>query len=193
MYSYLSAKGIIIMLLPQVPLEYDLLKEFPPCTLRNRLVLLHHFSDLFCPCLAMFSLGFRGGSGGGGTSDSAAGRSPMDIDQLRSLLVSAAKESAFRKVVQATMVRDRQHGPVIELNRISAAKARAAKKPQQQQQQQQQQQREQQLDGNSNEAAATVSSRRLTVFEQMVAKAQVLGPECLLLPHRAWKVKFVGK
>ena len=27
-------------------------------------------------------------------------------------------EAAFRKVVQATMVRDRQHGPVVELNRI---------------------------------------------------------------------------
>ena len=28
------------------------------------------------------------------------------------------QETAFRKVVQATMVRDRQHGPVIEINRI---------------------------------------------------------------------------
>ena len=26
-----------------VPLEYDLLKEFQPAVLRNRLVLLHHF------------------------------------------------------------------------------------------------------------------------------------------------------
>ena len=39
------------------------------------------------------------------------------MDRLRTLLVSTAKESAFRKVVQATMVRDRQHGPVVELNR----------------------------------------------------------------------------
>lgn len=28
------------------------------------------------------------------------------------------QETAFRKVVQATMIRDRQHGPVVELNRI---------------------------------------------------------------------------
>jgi len=28
------------------------------------------------------------------------------------------QETAFRKVVQATMIRDRQHGPVIEINRI---------------------------------------------------------------------------
>lgn len=28
------------------------------------------------------------------------------------------QEASFRKVVQATAVRDRQHGPVVELNRI---------------------------------------------------------------------------
>ncbi len=39
------------------------------------------------------------------------------MDKLRTLLASTCKESAFRKVVQATMVRDRQHGPVFELNR----------------------------------------------------------------------------
>ena len=32
-----------------------------------------------------------------------------------------------------------------------------------------------------------------TVFEQMVARTPSLGPEALLLPHRVWKVKFVGK
>ena len=45
----------------------------------------------------------------------------MGIDKLRTLLVSTAKETAFRKVVQATMVRDRQHGPVLELNRDGIA------------------------------------------------------------------------
>lgn len=34
-----------------------------------------------------------------------------------------SKEAAFRKVVQATMVRDRQHGPVVELNRIQVTSA----------------------------------------------------------------------
>lgn len=33
-------------------------------------------------------------------------------------LIICKQEAAFRKVVQATMVRDRQHGPVVELNRI---------------------------------------------------------------------------
>lgn len=36
------------------------------------------------------------------------------------------QEVAFRKVVQATMVRDRQHGPVVELNRIQVTGASAS-------------------------------------------------------------------
>ena len=35
--------------------------------------------------------------------------------------LSYFQEAAFRKVVQTTMVRDRQHGPVIELNRIQVS------------------------------------------------------------------------
>ena len=41
-----------------VPLEYDILQDMSPTLLRNRLVLLHHFSDIFCPGIAMFPLGF---------------------------------------------------------------------------------------------------------------------------------------
>ena len=86
----------------------------------------------------------------------------LGIDKLRTLLVTSAKESAFRKVVQATMVRDRQHGPVIELNRISV--------------------------NNKNKGKPSKP-----VFMQMVGKSHLLGPESLLLPHRIWKVKFVGE
>ena len=85
----------------------------------------------------------------------------LGIDKLRTLLVTSAKESAFRKVVQATMVRDRQHGPVIELNRM----------------------KKQQLNQQIVKP----------VFSQMVSKMHLLGPESLLLPHRIWKVKFVGE
>ena len=97
------------------------------------------------------------------------------IDKLRTLLVTSAKESAFRKVVQATMVRDRQHGPVIELNRISVRKQSAAT-------------------GNGNNggkvvpAASTSGGGCKPVFAQMVGKVHLLGPESLLLPHRVWKV-----
>ena len=92
----------------------------------------------------------------------------LGIDKLRTLLVTSAKESAFRKVVQATMVRDRQHGPVIELNRISVSKKSAA-------------------------GSGSKSGSGKPVFMQMVGKSHLLGPESLLLPHRIWKVKFVGK
>ena len=88
--------------------------------------------------------------------------------------MTSAKESAFRKVVQATMVRDRQHGPVIELNRISVKKAAKSSAP-----------------GPSNAGPGVVGCR--PVFAQMVNKLHLLGPESLLLPHRIWKVKFVGK
>ena len=37
---------------------------------------------------------------------------------LRNTLVMSHKEMAFKKVVQATMIRDRQHGPILELNRM---------------------------------------------------------------------------
>lgn len=69
-------------------------------------------------------------------------------DKLRYLLVNSMKEASFRKVlfskatkvvvsrlilclkvVQATMIRERQHGPVVELNRIALRRSRATGKP----------------------------------------------------------------
>ena len=32
-----------------------------------------------------------------------------------------------------------------------------------------------------------------SVFGQMGSKMAVFGPDSLMLPHRVWKVKFVGK
>lgn len=42
----------------------------------------------------------------------------IDVLRFSRLFDPREQEAAFRKVVQATMVRDRQHGPVVELNRI---------------------------------------------------------------------------
>ncbi|XP_014677848.1 PREDICTED: E3 ubiquitin-protein ligase HERC2-like [Priapulus caudatus] len=95
---------------PSVPMEYAHLEHIPVSVLRNRLVLLYQFSDLFCPSIPMFEVGVSCREKG---DDTVVG-----TNTLRGLLVSTGKEAAFRKVVQATMVRDRQHGPVIELNRI---------------------------------------------------------------------------
>ena len=63
------------------PLEYDLVCDFQLPTLRNRLVLLHHFSELFCPGVAMFPIEGEG-----------------SLDKLRGILVSSTKEATFRKV-----------------------------------------------------------------------------------------------
>lgn len=63
------------------PLEYDLVRDFPLQTLRNRLMLLHHFSEIFCPVVAMFPIDGEG-----------------SLDKLRGILVSSTKEATFRKV-----------------------------------------------------------------------------------------------
>ncbi|XP_043204412.1 E3 ubiquitin-protein ligase HERC2-like [Amphibalanus amphitrite] len=133
----------------QIPLEFDHLRELPVAVLRNRLVVLHHFSDLFCPLVPLFHL---------------------SAPQLRTLVVPAVKEAAFRKVVQATMIRDRQHGPVVELNRMQVRRSRSRPA-----------------------ATAAATSGHKTVFSQMASKMGLLGAEALLLPHRVWKVKFVGE
>ena len=64
------------------------------------------------------------------------------------------------------MIRDRQHGPVVELNRIALRRSRATGK-----------------------ASVGVNA---TVFAQMANKLPLLTYDVLMLPHRTWKVKFVG-
>lgn len=54
--------------------------------LRNRLVLLHHFSDFFCPSIPMFDLEQS-------MADKPTTGIPMGIDSLRGVLVSSAKVS----------------------------------------------------------------------------------------------------
>lgn len=66
------------------------------------------------------------------------------------------------------MVRDRQHGPIVELNRISVKRSR------------------------SRGGLAGADGMK-SVFGQMVAKMSLLTPDALFLPHRVWKVKFVGE
>ncbi|XP_037324635.2 E3 ubiquitin-protein ligase HERC2 [Pungitius pungitius] len=144
----------------QVPMEYNHLQEIPIMALRNRLLLLHHISELFCPCIPMFDLEGRLGQTGHGP--------PVGFDTLRGILISQGKEAAFRKVVQATMVRDRQHGAVVELNRIQVKRSRSK--------------------GGLAGPDGTKS-----VFGQMCAKMSSFSPDSLLLPHRVWKVKFVGE
>jgi hypothetical protein len=65
----------------RVPLEYDVLRDIPPLLLRNRLVLLHHASDLICPVVSMLPLNGN-----------------ISLNSLRSILVYSTKEATFRKV-----------------------------------------------------------------------------------------------
>jgi hypothetical protein len=138
--------------LPSVaPLEYDLLQDIPTWVLHRRLILLYHFAELICPCITMFPI-----------------TGPDSLHELRSILIYTIKEATFRKVVQATMVRDKHHGPVIELNRIQVKRSR------------------------SRGGLAGVDGMK-SVFGQMVMKLGLLTSETLALPHRVWKVEFVGK
>ncbi|XP_038055580.1 E3 ubiquitin-protein ligase HERC2-like [Patiria miniata] len=144
-----------------IPMEYNLLRDIAIPVVRNRLVLLHHFSELFCPSIPMFDLHAE--------EDSKSGTGTLvGIDALRGLLVSSGKEAAFRKVVQATMVRDRQHGPVIELNRIQVKRSRS-------------------------KAGLAGPDGTKSVFGQACSKLSQFGSDSLLLPHRVWKVKFIGE
>jgi E3 ubiquitin-protein ligase HERC2 len=138
--------------LPSVaPLEYDLLQDIPTWVLHRRLILLYHFAELICPCITMFPI-----------------TGPDSLHELRSILIYTIKEATFRKVVQATMVRDKHHGPVIELNRIQVKRSR------------------------SRGGLAGVDGMK-SVFGQMVMKLGLLTSETLALPHRVWKVEFVGE
>ena len=78
------------------------------------------------------------------------------------------QETTFRKVVHATMVRDKQHGPVLELNRIQVKRSR----------------------GKGGLAGPDGVK---SVFGQMSQQICVFTPDSLMLPHRIWKVKFVGE
>ncbi|XP_033150467.1 LOW QUALITY PROTEIN: probable E3 ubiquitin-protein ligase HERC2 [Drosophila busckii] len=138
--------------LPNPPLEYDLVRELAPEVLHARLILLHHFSELLCPCLAMLPI-----------------QGDLSLGALKDVLVYNIKEAAFRKVIQTTMVRDKQHGPVIELNRIQVKRSRS----------------------RCNGLAGIDGMK--SVFGQMVQKLPLLTQEALALPHRVWKVKFVGE
>lgn len=92
------------------------------------------------------------------------------MDALKDILVYSIKEAFFRKTIQTTMVRDKQHGPVFELNRIQVKRARS----------------------KVYGGLAGIDGMK-SVFGQMVQKLPLLNQESLYLPHRVWKVKFVGE
>lgn len=131
-----------------VPLKYNLLQAIPISVLRNRLVLLNQFSgnicrnnilmssnlsiylliftEILCSCIPFLPLMdqcWRAPLCFSSAADftcafNTASTSRRFPDSLRGLLINSGKECYFRKVVQTTMIREKQHGPNIELNRI---------------------------------------------------------------------------
>lgn len=75
-----SLRRKMVCRLPEkTPIEFNLLQDLPLTILHNRLVLLHHFSNLFCKSLSLFGLssGYEGSAEG--------------LDRLRFLISSNAK------------------------------------------------------------------------------------------------------
>lgn len=55
--SWSSVRRKIVCKLPdKVPMEYNYLQDIPIPVLRDRLILLHHFSNQFCKSLSLFGL-----------------------------------------------------------------------------------------------------------------------------------------
>jgi len=68
------------------------MQGMPAHVLRNRLILLHHFSEVFCPCIPMFDLEQSVmATTASSSSSSSSSSSVSQSDLLRALLVCSAK------------------------------------------------------------------------------------------------------
>ncbi len=68
-------------------MEFSHLQSVPMYVLRNRLIMLHHFSDLFCKSLTLFGMQPKANEPSSTPHEGAF----EGFDQLRSLLVSSSK------------------------------------------------------------------------------------------------------
>ena len=73
-------------------MEFNHLQTLPMPILRNRLILLHHFSNLFCKSLSLFSLQSKHSDlMASGSAGSGEGVFSDGFDRLRGVLVCSAK------------------------------------------------------------------------------------------------------
>ena len=72
-------------------MEFSHLQALPMPVLRNRLILLHHFSNLFCKSLSLFSLQSSKHSELVVVGGASEGVFTDGFDGLRGVLVSGAK------------------------------------------------------------------------------------------------------
>lgn len=89
-------------------MEFSHLQTIPMHVLRNRLILLHHFSDLFCKSLTLFGMQPKYTETSGNHEGAFEG-----FDQLRSLLVSSSKVRMLN--VQLTCTLTQIYGSFDEL------------------------------------------------------------------------------
>ena len=89
-----SIRRKLVCKLPEkVPMEFNHIQSIPMTVLRNRLILLHHFSNLFCKSLSLFSLQSKHSDliAAGGVGVTGEGAFSDGFDHLRGLLISSAK------------------------------------------------------------------------------------------------------
>lgn len=101
------------MLMFQVPMEYNHLQEIPIIALRNRLLLLHHISELFCPCIPMFDLE-------GSLDETGLGPS-VGFDTLRGILISQGKVLCS-SLWTVSFTHNKSYSGTIDINFISFRK-----------------------------------------------------------------------
>lgn len=97
----------------QVPMEYNHLQEIPIIALRNRLLLLHHISELFCPCIPMFDLE-------GSLDETGLGPS-VGFDTLRGILISQGKVLCS-SLWTGSFTHNKFYSGTIDINFISFSK-----------------------------------------------------------------------
>lgn len=92
-----SVRRKLVCPLPEkIPMEFNHIQTIPIPVLRNRLILLHHFSNLFCKSLSLFSLQSRLSDLSGACGVIGGEMTFADsFDRLRGVLVSSAKVHIF--------------------------------------------------------------------------------------------------
>ena len=80
---------MVCQLPEKVPMEFNHLQAIPMPVLRNRLILLHHFSNMFCKSLSLFGLQPRHTDSGITHEGAFEG-----FDRLRAIILSNAKVSS---------------------------------------------------------------------------------------------------
>lgn len=99
--AWSSMKGCVSYSLPHtIPVEFNLLQEVPIHAMKDRLVLLHHFSTTLCKSLSLFML-----QPGPAPSPRSKGDMFPDFSLLKGCIISAAKVTNKRSKIRTLQSR----------------------------------------------------------------------------------------